>query len=159
MSTDVLAPIADKLKRFIRLLSSDSDGEVVAAARALSRTLKAAGADIHVLADCFEQVDAKLSEAEMRKIYDAGHDAGYAAGVRAAEAKLQHDADGFRSVDGIPASHAMAIFCQDRSTRLRSNEADFIDDMVGWTTWREPTPKQQKWLRSIYARLGGRLPP
>jgi hypothetical protein len=79
--------------------------------------------------------------------------------VCAVGAKLHHDEDGFRSVDGIPSWHAMAVFCQDRSARLRGNEPDFVDDMVGWTTWREPRPKQQKWLRSIYAQLGGRLPP
>lgn len=67
--------------------------------------------------------------------------------------------DGFRSVDGIPWWHAMAVFCQDHSARLRGNETNFIDDIVGWSTWREPTPKQAKWLQSVYARLGGRLPP
>jgi hypothetical protein len=107
-----------------------------------------------------EQADGgKLSEAEMKKLYDAGYEAGRADGIRAVEAKLQHDADGFRSVDGIPSWHAMAVFCQDRSARLRGNEADFVDDMAGSTLWREPTPKQAKWLRSICARLGGRLPP
>jgi hypothetical protein len=95
----------------------------------------------------------------MKKLYDAGYEAGCADGVRAVEAKLHHDEDGFRSVDGIPSWHAMAVFGQDRSARLRGNEPDFVDDVVGWTTWREPTPKRQKWLRSIYARLGGRLPP
>jgi hypothetical protein len=42
---DALAPIADKLKPLIRLLSSDRDGELVAAARALNRLLKANGTD------------------------------------------------------------------------------------------------------------------
>jgi hypothetical protein len=34
----------------MNMLASERDGEVVAAARAIVRTLKAAGADIHVLA-------------------------------------------------------------------------------------------------------------
>ena len=46
-----LAPIADQLKPLIRLLSSNQDGEVVAAARALNRLLKANGSDIHAIAD------------------------------------------------------------------------------------------------------------
>src|SRR5260370_14696966 len=46
-----LAPIADRLGKFIRLLSSDKDGEVVAAARAIIRTLHSEKLDIHVLAD------------------------------------------------------------------------------------------------------------
>jgi hypothetical protein len=44
--SDALAPIAEKLKRCIRLLSSDNDGEVIAAARALNRTLKGANLGI-----------------------------------------------------------------------------------------------------------------
>ena len=46
-----------KLASSIRLLASDREGEVVAAARAAVRTLKAAGGDIHVLADLVEQTD------------------------------------------------------------------------------------------------------
>lgn len=42
---------APKLKKLIPLLSSDQDGEVVAAVRALGRTLKAAGSDFHTLAE------------------------------------------------------------------------------------------------------------
>jgi hypothetical protein len=68
-----------KLANFVRLLASDRDGEVLAAARAIPRVLKAAGADIYALADQVEH-DAKLSEAEMKKLYDAGYDTGRADG-------------------------------------------------------------------------------
>ena len=60
--TDALAPIADKLKRFIRLLSSDNDHEALGAARALNRTLKAAKLDIHALAD-------NIGRAQRQKIH------------------------------------------------------------------------------------------
>jgi hypothetical protein len=53
MST--LAPIADKLSKLVRMLTSDRDGEVVAAARSINRTLKSAGLDIHVLAAAIER--------------------------------------------------------------------------------------------------------
>jgi hypothetical protein len=56
---DALAPIADKLRPLIRLLSSDQPGEVVAAARAISRTLKGAMLDIHALADGISQANGK----------------------------------------------------------------------------------------------------
>ncbi len=52
MST--LAPIADKLGKLVRMLTSDHDGEVVAAARSINRALKSAGLDIHVLAAVIE---------------------------------------------------------------------------------------------------------
>jgi hypothetical protein len=45
-----LAPIAPKIAKLIPLLSSDKDGEVLAATRAIERTLKSAGLDLHALA-------------------------------------------------------------------------------------------------------------
>ena len=49
---DVVAP---RIGQLIRLLGSDRDGEVVAAARALGRTLTSVGADFHTLADTIER--------------------------------------------------------------------------------------------------------
>lgn len=45
-----------KLGKLLRLLASDKDGEVVAAARAITRTLRAEGQDIHALADVVERI-------------------------------------------------------------------------------------------------------
>lgn len=42
---------ADRLAKLIPRLASDQDGEVVATARAIERTLKADGSDLHGLAD------------------------------------------------------------------------------------------------------------
>jgi hypothetical protein len=50
-----LASIAPRVGQLIRLLASDSDGEVVAAARALKRTLHSTGQDFHSLADSLER--------------------------------------------------------------------------------------------------------
>jgi len=156
--TEFSVSVRSKLASLVRLLASDRDGEVVAAARAAVRTLKAAGADIHALAGLVEQTDGgKLSEAEMKKLYDAGYEAGRADGVATAEAKVPHDADGFRHVNGSKSWHEMACFCQKRSAHLHSGkEREFVDDMAGWTVRKEPIPKQAEWLRSIFARLGGR---
>ena len=52
-------PLEQKLGTFIRMLASERDGEVVAAARAIVRTLKAAGADIHVLAERVETANGR----------------------------------------------------------------------------------------------------
>ena len=47
-----MTPAANnKLAKLVRLLSSDKDGEVLAAASAIKRTLAAEGSDIHALAD------------------------------------------------------------------------------------------------------------
>jgi len=45
-----LAPIAPRLRKLLLMLSSSAPGEVVAAAGAIGRTLKDAGADWHDLA-------------------------------------------------------------------------------------------------------------
>ncbi len=51
------APRIDRIKvgKLLRLLSSDKDGEVVAATSALKRTLEAAGLDLHDLAGAAER--------------------------------------------------------------------------------------------------------
>jgi hypothetical protein len=68
-----LAIIAPKLANLIRRLSSDQDGEVVATAHALIRTLQSIGADIHDVADRIEHSgNGALSEHEMQEIFDAG---------------------------------------------------------------------------------------
>jgi hypothetical protein len=152
--TDALAPIADKIKPLVRLLSSDQAGEVVAAARALVRLLKANGTDIHALADGIGRANGKISDADMRVLFDAG----YEAGLRAAEDKLHANGDAFHNIDGLPCWHDMATWCQRRGDRLRERERTFIDDMAGRTVWREPSEKQAKWLKSLFHRLGGTIP-
>jgi hypothetical protein len=51
----------------------------------------------------------------------------------------------------------MAIYCQQRSSRLRNaREREFVDDMVVETQrWPSLTPGRHKWLEDIYVRLGG----
>ena len=61
---------------------------------ALRRTLKSNGQDLHDLAARIEK--PALSEVEMRKIFDAGVEAG----IRKAEA-AQHGDGEFRAVDGV----------------------------------------------------------
>jgi hypothetical protein len=71
LAMSTLAPIADRLGKLLRLLSSNHDGEVVAAARGIDRTLKNAGLDIHVLADGIA-TDKKFTEADAKEIYQRG---------------------------------------------------------------------------------------
>ncbi len=55
MSANALTPVAQRIAQCIRLLASDRDGEVVAAARALQRTLASVGLDLHALAERIEK--------------------------------------------------------------------------------------------------------
>jgi hypothetical protein len=151
---NALAPIANKLAKAIRMLASDRDGDVIAAARAIGRLLRNEGLDIHMLAEGIENPNGgTLSEVEMKKLYDAGYDAG----LRAAEDKHHGLAD-FANTDGTPSWHEIALFCQRHNDCLRDKEREFINEMASRTVWCEPTEKQTKWLKSIFYRLGGRRP-
>jgi hypothetical protein len=148
---NALTPIADKLGKLLRLLTSSHDGEVLGAARALVRTLNNAGLDIHVLAEGIGGTTAngkKFSEEEALEIYQRG----VQDGRRAAEAQgpiTFHDVG-----NNDPSWHAIATECATHGARLRSHEKEFVDDMVRWTVHGgKPTEKQAKWLRSIYVRI------
>ena len=115
---------SDKLAKLVRLLSSDKNGEVLAAASAIKRTLVAEGSDIHALADTLCRPQAQRKEQPRRSPPPREGD--------------------WRSI---------ACECQAHSNRLSEREQGFIDDMVEWTAFREPTEKQQAWLLSIYRRV------
>jgi hypothetical protein len=133
----------EKIQKLLKLLSSNNDGEVVAAARAIMRTLEAEGADIHELAERVE--GRKLSPSEMQQIYDTafrrGRDAAAADG-------------GFHNTEG-PSFYEMAReVMRKEDGRLSPKERDFVDDMVRWCARREPSEKQAKWLHTLYCRIG-----
>ena len=110
--TDALAPIVTKLATFVRLLSSDKEGEIVAAAHAIKRTLKSAGTDIHTLAERIEKPNGiGLTEAEMKKLYDAG----FSAGMREAENRRYGSAD-FHNVGRSCTTPASVPACARRRT-------------------------------------------
>jgi hypothetical protein len=71
-------PVAQKLGALLRRLSSNHDGEVLATVHAIIRTLNSAGSDLHALADKVEQTNV-IPEADMKRLYQAGYDAGVAA--------------------------------------------------------------------------------
>jgi hypothetical protein len=135
--------VSEKVSKLIKMLSSPVDAEVVAAARALVRTLQADGSDIHALAERVE--GRKLSQAEMQIIYDKAFQDGKNAAVMA---------NGFHPVD-VPTFYAMACEIQHKAGgRLSPKEEEFVEDMVRWCARREPSEKQAKWLHSLYCRIG-----
>ena len=89
----------------------------------------------------------------MRQLYDAG----YSDGQRDAENK-RHGADPFCNVNGMPPWDEMAKFCQRHADRLRDHERKFVFDVSARIVWREPSERQAKWLKSIFYRLGGKIP-
>jgi hypothetical protein len=142
----MISPSAEEtLAKAVRMLSSDKEHEQLAAVRAIQRVLAANHSDLHELAERIK--GGKLSEAEMKRIYDAGVQEGKDVAAAAA---------GFSSTEG-PSYYEMAKYCVEHgSGRLGSRESEFVDDMVRWCLRREPTEKQGKWLHAIYVRLGRR---
>jgi hypothetical protein len=134
-------------KVLLLMLSATVPAEIIAARDTLVKLLKKAGSDIHALVG---QTNG-LSEAEMAKLYAAS----FEAGMRAVEQK-QFENEDFYNTDGMPAWDVVARYCQQHGDRLRDKERE-SNDMAAQTIWREPTAKQQKWLRSIFLRLGGKL--
>src|SRR5262249_44173863 len=106
---NALTPIAGKLAKLLRMLSSNREQEVLAAAQALCRTLQSAGADIHALAAIVEH-GGELNQTEMKKLYDAG----VQEGMRLAE-NTRYGSEDFHNVDGLPSWHEIARWCQQRS--------------------------------------------
>jgi hypothetical protein len=153
MAADI-TPVAPRLAQLLRVLSTDKDHEALAAVKALLRTLKSVGADIHVIASMIEQPpNDKLSKADMKRLFDAGFAAGYAA---AEDTKFGSNDFHDTSNGGGKSVHEMALYCQDRAGRLSEKEQEFISSVAARTIWRTATPKQEKWLRSIYLKLGGK---
>src|SRR5262245_30521376 len=150
---------ASRVGDLIRRLSSDSDGEVVATVYALRRMLKSHGADLHALAEHVETASG-LTEEYNRKIraeIEKARAAGYAEGVKAAEAR-QHGNGAFRKTDGKVEWTEVALFVQREKHRLDSKHHRFIDDMAARTlSLREPTLNQHRYLHSLFYKLGGKI--
>jgi hypothetical protein len=145
--TALAPPIADRLNKLVRLLSSDQDGEVIGAARSIIRTLKGAGLDIHTLADTLTLPYGKrFSEEEAAEIYRRG----VQDGRRAAEGAEGNG--GFREVE--QSWHTIALECAAHPAKLKSDkEREFVADMTRrLVNGGKPTEKQADWLRKIYAR-------
>jgi hypothetical protein len=148
---DLATLVAKKIGKFIRLLSSERDGEVVAAAHALVRTLEANKLDIHALAKRIENGNG-FDEDLARTAFDAG----YQAGVRKATAKRPQGNGGTRGGESKPQADSWwnraARKCWQQSHRLSVKERGFIGQMAKCTY--TPSEKQVSWLRGICDRLG-----
>jgi len=116
-----------RLEKFLLLLGSDKPGEIVAAAGALCRTLKADGHDLH---DLVGMLNGKTNE---RIVY--------------------RDKVIYPKVEELSARE-VAQLCIDKAlaTReLNDREWNFIRDMAD--RYSEPTEKQRAWLYAIHDKL------
>jgi hypothetical protein len=122
--TAALAVVAPRIGQLIRLLGSDRDGEVIAAARALGRTLASVGEDFHTLADTIERsaIVARSSD----DLSPAAH-------------------------RGCDDHRAMARWLLNSGARLSPKEFAFVADMAN--RFGSLSTRQEAWLQAIYERV------
>jgi hypothetical protein len=139
----VLVVNTDKVTKLIKMLSSSNDGEIVAAARALMRTLESEGSDIHDLAKRIES-SGGISPAERSRIYEQERQ----------QARQQTQRE---TAEPGPSFYQMACEIQHKDNgSLTAKERGFVADMVRWCARRKPSEKQAKWLHAIYCKVGRR---
>ena len=132
----------EKIQKLIRLLSSPNDGEALAAVHALQRVLREEGSDIHELAARIEG----LSQAEMKKLYDAGFQEGKSAATAATP--------DFSNVG--PSFYEMACEIKHKGEgRLSQREADFVDDMTRWCARANRPRSKRSGCMRFTAKLDG----
>lgn len=132
-----LAPAFPKVAKLLPLLGSDRDGEVVAAAHAIGRTLAAAGLSFH-----------DLAELVATHQFGTPHEA--ARGSR----PMWRPASGRRS----PHTYsARAKWCAAEAGHLMNeNERGFIASLAGMPAGWRPTERQARWFDRIEARVRAR---
>jgi hypothetical protein len=158
-----------RLGDLIVLLASNSDGEALAAARALGRMLAAAGADHHDLVKHIEEPSLserqiKLIQQEIDQREKLARDQGIAEGKQLAATQSYGGGD-FHNTDGSDDWRRIATYVQSEKHRLPARNRtektfEFIDDMAMWARSPfscEPTQKQGAWLYDLYAKLGGKI--
>jgi hypothetical protein len=135
---------AEKIEKALKTaLSSNQDGDVIAAMYGIRRILNSIGSDLHELAARVHN-GRNLSEAEMEKIYNAAYSAGKKDGRDEVQANVK-----FNDVNTDLPHQEMAQYCIDHDRGLNAWETKFIHDMVDWS---RPTEKMMVKLRQIYAK-------
>jgi hypothetical protein len=151
----------DNIKRvaaLIRLLSSDQQGEVLAAVAALRKVCS-----LNELGDLIEgsagaSGSGTLSNEKIQKIYEFGFKHGYDDGIKKGREEGRHSLHGFQTVFGAGDIQKVSYCLKHKDRLTRFKERNFVVSLVHWTTvLRKPlTPAQGRWLNAIYGKLGGK---
>ena len=145
--------VTTRIGNAIRRLSSDSEGEVIAAMYAILRMLQSYGGDVHVLAERVENGGgiSKKYQDEVRAQIKKAHEVGYEQGVRAAEARFRPD--------GKLEFSEVALFMERQINRLPPDKHEFVHKMALYARQDlEPSPKQGKFLFDLFVQyLGVRI--
>jgi hypothetical protein len=156
MSAASAKTFEQRIADVVRRLGTTHEGEMIATARALQRTLASRDISCTDLGEGIEKLaTGGLAEAQMKQLFDAG----YQKCVEDTKRKriAQETALGFEP-DGSPDWEAIALYYQRQKARLEAKHHQFVDDMASRMTWgREPTERQGIYLLSLFRQLGGRM--
>ena len=156
MSAASAKTFEQRIADVVRRLGTTHEGEMIATARALQRTLASRDISCTDLGEGIEKLaTGGLAEAQMKQLFDAG----YAKGVEDTERKriAQETVRGLKP-DGSADWEAIALYCQREKSRLETKHHQFADDIAARMTWgREPTERQGIYLLSLFRQLGGRM--
>jgi hypothetical protein len=145
-----------RIADLVRLLGSESEGEVLNAHGALKRLLASRSVGFTDLGNAIERLaTGGLADDQMRRVFDAGYEKGLEEAIR-----KQVEAEGAFGLcpDGSNDWEAIALFCQREKTHLDAKHHQFVDDMAARMVWgREPSEKQGKYLLSLFRQIGGRI--
>jgi hypothetical protein len=146
-------PVAKRIAKIFRMLSSDQREEVLAAVTAMKRLFKSEGLSFHDIATVIESCNGEIEE---KKYSDKDAEIIFNRGV--AKGRTEEAAPPeYYDVDGRPRWNAIALFCQKEIAGLhKEKEREFVTDMAGYSLYRPLSDKQEKWLMSIFVKLGGR---
>lgn len=130
-----VAPLLPKIGRVVLLLGSDNDGEVVAAAHAIKRTLAANGCDLHDLVKHIEASERVVERIVYRERPSAAH----------------------KPNPNGPCTDWSGItrWCRDNDKgRLSTWEHDFIASVTSQFAYGgTPSPRQEQIIRRIFSKL------
>jgi hypothetical protein len=145
-----------RIAALVRMLSSNHDGEVLAAVSALRKMCSLN--DLGNLIEGTKQEGA-MTEEEMKLIYDTGYELGYEKGLLKGKEDAKRTLhDPYEDIFDNSSEEQRVLYCQKHKEKLTGGkDRAFVDNMVNWSTvlHRRATPAQLKWLNDIYRRLGG----
>jgi hypothetical protein len=149
---------AKRIAKLIRLLSSESDGEVANTVRAIKRVFDVEGLSFHDIATVIESCNGEIEE---RKYSDADAKIIYERGLAKGRAEQSGNLQNLEFFDGDqPRWYEIAVHCQRNAARLRSQwEKEFVADIAGKVLRTEPSLKQARCILKIFVKLRGQCDP
>ena len=150
-------PYEQRLAVPVRLLGSESEGEVLDAWR-LEASPGVAERRLHRS----RERDREISDGRSRRRPDAAPlPRRLPGGARGSDAQADRGGSCLSACvrTELRIGKRIALYCQSEKGRLKEDRhRQFVDDMASRMTWScEPTPKQATYLLSLFRQLGGRV--